>query len=344
MLLNSLKVMQWNFFSDNDHQSGAKRYEDELFNNTNRMIDVKRIRRSRRNYLSDFLNFKTDNADIVHATFQMLAPLKMIRHPKKFVLTVHDILPTIYFTTKRKIKTMWYLTEYAIPRADKIITDSEFTKNELVEHLDADEDNIHVVPLGVDDKYHPLNKDECKKKFNFDSRKKYILIVSSNEPWKNMEFVDDIIDLIGDYTFVKIGYGQDSTNPKVINLGYMNEIDMPYLYNACDLFMHTSLYEGFGLPILEAMACGCPVISSNSASLPEVVGSAGILLDAHSVDSADRFVDNIYNVLENDDLRIKMIENGLIRSKEFSWNRTARETIGVYNKLMELSHGEQFCI
>jgi len=327
--------MQWNFFGENDHQSGAKRYEDELFNNMKRMIDVKRIRRTRRNCLMDAINFKTDNADIVHATFQMLAPLKMIKQPKKFVLTVHDIIPTIYFTAKQKIKTMWYLTEYAIPKADKIITDSEFTKKELIEHLDVDEDKIHVVPLGVDDKYRPLNKDECRKRFALDPDKKYILIVSSNEPWKNMELANDIIDSTGEHTFIKIGYGQSSTNPGVINLGYINEIDMPYLYNACDMFLHTSLYEGFGLPVLEAMACGCPVISSNSASLPEIVKGAGILLDADNVDSRDRFVDNIYDVLEQDELRIRMIENGLKRSKEFSWNRTAKETIEVYNKLME---------
>ncbi len=327
--------MQWNFFNDKDHQSGAKRYEDELFNNTDRMIDVKRIRRTRRNYLMDVINFKTNNADIVHATFQMLAPLKIIKQPKKFVLTVHDIIPTIYFTAKQKIKTMWYLTEYAIPKADKIITDSEFTKNELIEHLDVDEDKIHVVPLGIDDKYRLLNKDECKKRFNLDPDKKYILIVSSNESWKNMELVNDIIDSTGEHTFIKIGYGQNSTNHRVINLGYIDEIDMPNLYNACDMFLHTSLYEGFGLPVLEAMACGCPVISSNSASLPEIVKGAGILLDADNVDSQDRFIDNIYEVLEQNELRIRMIENGLIRSKEFSWNRNAKETIEVYDKLME---------
>ncbi|MCK5602881.1 glycosyltransferase family 4 protein [Candidatus Pacearchaeota archaeon] len=333
--MNSLKVMQWNFFSENDHQSGVKRYEDELFNNTNRIIDVKRVRRTRRNYLMDAFNFKTNNADIVHATFQMLAPLKIIKQPKKFVLTVHDIIPTIYFTAKQKIKTMWYLTEYAIPKADQIITDSEFTKNELIDNLGVDDYKINVVPLGVDDKYHPMNKDECKKRFNLNPNKKYILIVSSNEPWKNMELVNDIIDSIGDYAFIKIGYGQNSTNPRVINLGYINEIDIPYLYNACDIFLHTSLYEGFGLPVLEAMACGCPVISSNSASLPEVVKGAGILLDAEKVDSPKMFLDNIYHVLGNDDLRIRMVENGLTRSKEFSWNRTAKETIEVYNTLME---------
>lgn len=327
--------MQWNFFNDKDHQSGAKRYEDELFNNTKRMIDVKRIKRTRRNYLMDAINFKTNNADIVHATFQMLAPLKMIRQPKKFVLTVHDIIPTIYFTAKQKIKTMWYLTEYAIPKADKIITDSLFTKNELIGHLDVAEDKIHVVPLGVDDKYRPLDKDECKKRFYLDPDKKYILIVSSNETWKNMELVNHIIDLTWDYTFIKIGYGQNSMNPRVINLGYIDEIDMPYLYNACDLFLHTSLHEGFGFPVLEAMACGCPVISSNSASLPEIVKGVGILLDAGNADSRKIFIDNIYKVLEQDELRKRMIENGLIRSKEFSWNRNAKETIEVYKKLME---------
>ena len=326
--------MQWNFFKEDDNQSGAKRYEDELFNNTKQLMNVERIRRTRRNYLADVFNFKINNADIVHATFQMLAPLKIIKRPPNFILTVHDIIPTIYSSTNEKMRSMWYFIEYAIPKADKIFTYSEFNKNEVMKYLDVDENKIHVVPLGVNDKYILMNKEECRKKFSLDSNTKYILIVSSNLPWKNMQLINEIVDMMDDYKFIKIGYGEILNNSKVINLGYVDEIDMPYLYNACDLYLQTSLYEG-GLPVLEAMGCGCPVVSSNSASLPEIIGDSGILLDADKFDSKFEFVENIHDVLEHDNLRKTLIENGLKQAKEFTWERTAKETIDVYNELME---------
>lgn len=334
---SNLKVMQWNICNEDDILTGAKRYEDELFNNVNQLINVERIRRttSRRSYLMDIFKYKTNDADVVHATFQTLAPLKILKRPKNFVLTVHDIIPKVYFTTNQKIINMWYLLQYAIPKADKIIVDSEFTKSELITRLDIDENKIHVVLLGVNEKYKLLNKEECKIKFNLNPNIKYIIIASSNQQWKNMGFINKIVDKIDNYMFIKVGYGHNLTNPKVINLGNINEIDMPYLYNACDLILNASLYEGFGLPVLEAMACGCPVVSSDSASIPEVVQNAGILLDAHNnIDNVNKFVQVINNVLTDEQIRIKMIERGLKRAKELSWVRTAKETVDVYKKVL----------
>lgn len=334
---SDFNVMQWNICNDNDILTGAKRYEDELFNNMNQLINVERIRRtnSGRSYLMDIFKFKTNDADVVHATFQTLAPLKIFKRPNNFVLTVHDIIPKVYFTTNQKIKNMWYLLQYAIPMADKIIVDSRFTKNELITRLDIDETKIHVVLLGVNENYKLLNKEDCKKKFNLNPDIKYIIIASSNQQWKNMEFINKIIDKTDNYMFIKIGYGHNLTNPKVINLGNINEIDMPYLYNACDLILHASLYEGFGLPVLEAMACGCPVVSSNAASLPEVVGDAGILLDAHdNIDNINKFVQAINNVLTDENISVRMTDKSIKRAKELTWAKTAKETVDVYKKLL----------
>lgn len=334
---SNFKVMQWNICNEDDILTGAKRYEDELFNNVNQLINVERIRRttSRRSYLWDILKYKTNDADVVHATFQTLAPLKILKRQKNYVLTVHDIIPKVYFTTNQKINNMWYLLQYAIPKADKIIVDSEFTKSELITRLDVDETKIHVVLLGVNNNYKLLNKEDCKKKFNLNPNIKYIIIASSNQEWKNMEFIKGIIDSTRDYTFIKIGYGHNLINPKVINLGNINEIDMPYLYNACDLILYASLYEGFGLPVLEAMACGCPVVSSNAASLPEVVGKAGILLDAHNTsENINKFLWAINNVLSDENVSMRMTEKGIKRAKELSWAKTAKETVDVYKKLL----------
>lgn len=321
-----MRIMHWNFFKETDNQSGAKRYEDELFNN---MTNVERIRRNKGNVLLDVNNFKSHNADVVHATFQALAPLKLINRPERFILTVHDIIPKIYYSKTQKVRHMWYLIEYAIPRADKIVVYSEFNKDELINKLNVKEEKIHVVPLGINESYKLLDKNKCKKRFNLDPNTKHILVVSSNAPWKNIGLVSEIADILTDYKIVKIGYGEMLENSNVLNLGYVEEEDMPLLYNACDLFLQTSLNEG-GLPALESMACGCPVLSADAASLREIVSYGGILLNAGTKDSKYEFHSWICSILEEEHLSDSLIESGLKRAREFSWSRTANETMEVY--------------
>jgi glycosyltransferase involved in cell wall biosynthesis len=113
----------------------------------------------------------------------------------------------------------------------------------------------------------------------------------------------------------------------VIFTGYISDEDLPALYNAADLFVYPSIFEGFGLPPLEAMACGTPVITSNTSSLPEVVGNAGIMVDPYDV---DRLADAMYEVLSNVGLREDMIKRGLEKAKMFSWDKCARETLKVF--------------
>ncbi len=315
-----MKINHWNFFENNKIISGAGRYENELFNNMQNFPDISIKRINGRNIFS-----QPDNSDINHATFQELAPLKIFKNLKNFVLTVHDIIPTTQYTITQKIRHIWYLTEVCIQFADKIITDSEFTKNELINRLGISPYKIHVIPLGVGKNYTTYDKQSCREMFNFKPDKKYILIVSSNKPWKNMKLADKIInELHNEYQFIKVGYGEG-------DLGYVPEIQMPYLYNACDLFLHTSLYEGFGLPVLEAMACGCPIVSSNAASLPEVVKNAGFLIHPNAY-NFKMFIDTIRELLSNDSLYNSKRKKGIENAKEFTWERTAKETIKVYER------------
>lgn len=332
------RIMHWNFFKSSDNMSGAKRYEEELYKEmyANPEVRVEQIKRRKRNFLLESSRFAKSNNEVVHATFQMLAPLKLTNRPKNFVLTVHDLIPKIYYSKTKKIRNMWPLIEYSIKKANKIITDSEFSKIELIRLLNITPEKIFIVPLGVSENYRQLNKYVCKQKLNLDLDVKHILVVSSNEPWKNMKLVNEIIELSKEhkdnYKFVKVGYGEILDNPNVINLGYIPEEDMPTLYNACDLFLHTSLYEGFGLPVLEAMKCGCPVVSSDACSLPEIVGNAGILVRADREDSKYFFMSIICMLLEKEEFRLDYIKRGLARASEFTWEETARKTLEIYKK------------
>lgn len=323
--------MHWNYFNETDGPSGIKRYESELYSHLDEIkdIELQLIQRHKRNIFVD--GFKESDADIVHGTFQNLAPLILVKKPNKFVLTVHDLIPHFYYSIPQKIKHMWYLIAIAISQADAIIVDSDYTKGVLIETLGIPYNKIYVVPLGVPSGFCEHNKSNSCKRFGFKKDKIHILINSSNEPWKNIGTLNRIIDLLPNYQFVKIGYGSTIDRENVINLGYISDMDMPYLYSACDVFLHTSEYEGFGLPVLEAMACGCPVVCSNASSLPEVAGNGGILVNTMDVAGYCNAIDTLLSD-QNKHFEIKI--NGLIQSSKFTWKKTAEQTIEVYKKCL----------
>ena len=118
----------------------------------------------------------------------------------------------------------------------------------------------------------------------------------------------------------------------MVNLGYVDDEDMPVLYNLADIFVYPSLYEGFGLPPLEAMACGCPVISSNISSIPEVVGDASLMIDPYNIEELAK---TIYEVLTDNKLREDKIRKGLERKKLFSWEKCAGEYLEIFKFISE---------
>jgi glycosyltransferase involved in cell wall biosynthesis len=173
-------------------------------------------------------------------------------------------------------------------------------------------------------------------KFGLKNDEKYILVVASNLPHKRMDITKKVFEHVKtecpDVKLLKVGYGDMLQGEGVINLGWVSEDDMPSLYNAADIFLHTAEYEGFGLPVLEAMACGVPVVVSKSASLPEIVGNCGELVDPSTPDSLKNFSTAVVKIL-----REGSTKDGIERSKLFTWEKTAKETYNLYKEVKELA-------
>jgi len=212
-------------------------------------------------------------------------------------------------------------------KADQIIAISEFTKKEIIRLCGIDGEKIKVIYLGVDrEKYRPMRRFECRKKFGLKSDEKLILVVASNLPHKRMDLTkrifDDVRKAYPDVKLIKIGYGDILHGDGIINLGWVREEDMPALYNTADVFLHTAEYEGFGLPVLEAMACGIPVVVSKKASLPEIVGDSDSLVDIDAENCVDIFKEKII-------AQLNKLPSPLMEpiSKQFSWVFTAKDTI-----------------
>ncbi|KUO39290.1 MAG: hypothetical protein AVW06_04195 [Hadesarchaea archaeon DG-33-1] len=230
-------------------------------------------------------------------------------------------------------------------RKPKLMAISEFTKKEIMNNLNYPSEKIDAIHLGVDlEKYRPLTNFEKPECFTG----KTVLYTGAESFRKNIPtLIKAFYKLkkkVPNVKLVKVGRPEDRQGRKnvleLVNelklgdnitfVGYVPEEDLPLFYNSADLFVFPSLYEGFGLPPLEAMACGLPVVASNTSSLPEVIGDAGIMKDPYDVDG---FASAMHNVLTNDGLREDMVKKGLKRAKLFSWEKTAIKTLKVYEEI-----------
>ena len=268
-----------------------------------------------------------------------------------YVVTIHDIIhekyPEFYPRNLGILMKLFY--PFSAKRAKKILTVSEYSKKEIRDIFKIPESKIEVIPNGVSNDFTVLNDigkiNEIKSKYNID--KEYILFVGRLEPRKNIK------GLIEAYTLLKNRYNIsqqlvivgmiDALFPDfdirlsgiesdVIFTGGVAQEDLPYLYNGADIFAYPSFAEGFGLPVLEAMACGVPTVTSKTSSLPEVVGDAGVMIDPW--DKED-IAYGIHKVLTEPGLHKRMKEKGLERSKLFTWEATAERVLQVYREISE---------
>ena len=281
--------------------------------------------------------------DIYHGTAARLPAI----NSSKYILTVYDMVAFKHpeFASKRFSLYTRKLLKSAVRRADKIIAISEHTKKDIIEILKVPSEDVEVIYPGVDDIFKVMDKEWAysviKRKYNLNKR--FILSVGNLEPRKNTknlllaykllldEHLNHQLVIVGPqgwkaqeiFDFVeKIGISEN-----VIITGYVDSNEMPILYNAADVFVFPSLYEGFGLPPLEAMACGTPVVASNNSSLPEILGDAAIMVNPLNVEDIK---ERIKRVLFDKTLREKMISLGLERVKDFSWEKTVRQTLEIY--------------
>ena len=291
---------------------------------------------------------KADGTDVFHDPGYFLP---VVPGGYKSVVTVHDLVVYTFPQTNSK-RYFWYMkqmTKIGARNADLIIAISFHTKDDLVRILKVPEEKIRVVYSAVNEHLKPVVDPEqlgqVRRKFGIEGP--YILCVNTIEPRKNLPRLLSAYHLLKmetkiEHKLVVCGmfgwlYGDIFTTinelelkDSVIFTGYVRDEDLPRLYSAAELFVFPSLYEGFGLPALEAMACGAPVITSNSSSLPEIVGGAGILVDPYSV---DELAEAMHKVISDDELRKQMRESGLARASLFSWEKTASQTLLIYEEL-----------
>lgn len=282
--------------------------------------------------------------DILHT--QYFAP--PISHGK-LVVTIHDICFKSFpqFFSKKEL-FIFRFVRFAIRKANRIIAVSDFTKKELISRMDVDPEKIDVVYNGVNEVFKPI-KDWgtiAKVKAKYGIEGEFILYVGRINVRKN------IINLIKAYALLKqemhtpqlviIGELPSSDSDILVEMeqnlrltagilipGYVPTEDLPFLYNGAKLFVYPSFYEGFGLPVIEAMACGIPVITSNTSVFPELTEMAALLIDPNSIEELKKAMKN---VLVDSDLRNRLICTGLERAKKFSWKQTAILTLQSYAK------------
>ncbi len=275
----------------------------------------------------------------------------------KTVVTVHDLTPIVFpvaFPRGIKGEIKWQMQRYALRKANAIITDSQSSKKDIIKHVGARENKVSVVYLAAGENFRQIENSkwqtEFREKYNLPER--FMLYVGDVTWNKNLPRLIDVVKEAG-MPFVMIGKNlisedYDRDNPwnadlnrinelvrgdkKITRLGFVPDDDLVKIYNLASVFVMPSLYEGFGLPILEAMACGCPVITSKEGSLPEVAKDAALYVDAYNMES---IANGIKKVLANEELRRELVRKGLENVKKFSWKKTADETVKVYKEVFE---------
>lgn len=261
------------------------------------------------------------------------------------IITIHDIIP-IKFPKQNKMQYLYY--RYFLPillnKCEDIITISNNTKEDLVKFYKIKEEKIHVIYNGYDESL--FNNDECDKnyfrdKFNLN---KYILIVGASFPHKNIDNYIKSYSLIKDKVeekLVIVGGRKEykeylkkickvnNVENDVIFMPYLNDYEISLLYKNATLMIYPTLYEGFGLPAIESMACGIPVLMSNTSSLPEIGENAAEYFDPYSIqDMAEKTV----LLIKNEKLRNELSKKGLENVKRFSWDETAKNIAKILNK------------
>ncbi len=268
------------------------------------------------------------------------------------IVTIHDLTHLVYNEFLSNKFAKYYakiMMKIAIKKAKVILTVSENTKKDLIKYFKVDENKIKVTYLGVKENIKEKTKEEIEylyDKFNIPRDKKILMYVGNLKPHKNLERLLEAFSKLKnnkDYILLLVGKAFENYNilgqkeeelkikDKVIHTGIVSENELVDLYNLVDLFVFPSLYEGFGLPVIEALRCGTKVVCSNASSLPEVGGDVVTYFNPTDVD-------NMTDVIEKELLKIDTEEDKLKRiawTKNFSWEKTSREVkeaLALYNK------------
>lgn len=328
---------------------------------------VQNLKNSLRKYFPDnkyhfFVNRKGLPSDIDVVHYPYFEPFfKTLSFLKKYpsVITIHDLTPLVFpkhFPSGIKGNLKWQLQKILLRHIDQIITDSESSKKDIMRLTGINGKRITVIYLAASEEFTQVSEiknsfilKEVRRKYNLPE--KYVLYVGDGTWNKNLPRLIEAVKKIN-IPLVMVGKALaekdfDKNNPwnqdlvkvheladddkRIIRLGFVRAEDLVNIYNLATVFVMPSLYEGFGLPILEAMQCGCPVVTTKEGSLKEIAGDAAFFVDAYNIES---IASGIEQVIENKRLQRELSDKGLNQAKKFSWEKTARETIGVYEKIV----------
>jgi glycosyltransferase involved in cell wall biosynthesis len=286
-----------------------------------------------------------ERIDVYHGT---IGRLPKFRKHTKYITTIHDLNP-LKFSDSNTHTYNWYMSillRQAVNTANKVIAISNTIKNDIIELLHIPEQKIQVIYEGVNKYWRPVNStkwSDIKKKYGISTS--YILAVGNLEPKKNFPRLASAFSALKDRKKIKeqlvivgpegwraksiINSAHEIDN-KIIFTGYVSNYELRILYNQAKLFVFPSLYEGFGLPILEAMACGAPVVASNTTAIPEIAGNAALYFDPLNIEEMSYVIEK---VICNEELRKELIKKGFDRVKKFSWEKTAKETLELYKEV-----------
>lgn len=291
-----------------------------------------------------------NNFDVYRKT---LKPFQNVKN----LITIHDLTLLKFpkhFPAGFRGKINWFFQKQALQKFDAVITDSISSKKDIVQIARIPEEKIHVVYLAASDQFRKLTKDQIqnsrvKKKHNLPEN--YILYVGDVNWNKNVinliKSFSHIKRIFPDLKLVLIGKAflradleeakeisqiirKSGLERDIFKIGFVSTEDLVVIYNLAKVYVQPSYYEGFGLPVLEAMSCGVPVVCSNQGSLPEISGDACIKINPYDLES---LTSGIKKILEADEQYFQFIEKGLEQAKKFSWKKTAFKTIEVYKNI-----------
>jgi len=287
-----------------------------------------------------------DRLDLYHAQF-IVPPFLRCKTVTSIFDIAYERVPDLFHPAQRA--WLKVLIPWSARRADHILTLSEHSKKDIVEAYGIAEDKITVTHLAASDAFVPYNKEKSRERLaqRYGIEGEFILYLGRLQARKNLARLVEAYALVRkagfaqtlviagkrDFLFepVQARIKELTLEEHVLLPGYVHAEDVPIFYSAAEVFVYPSLYEGFGLPVIEAMSCGVPVITSRGSSLEEVAGNAALSIDPLDVEA---IVQAIVKVLGDSELRRQLSKAGLARSKQFNYKDAARQTVAVYERVM----------